>query len=196
VSENLSTEQLITLYQIAIDEYRFEVKLNWDRTAFYLTLNSGLIAIATGLLKVEGSSIANLIVAAVFFIGLCVSIMGITTVRRGHDYYRRAIVKKTLLEDRLGLTKPCEDYPARPTLAVGTTAGQGEHFRILHNTEEWLARPLRGSSITSLIVVILILFCLANIAGIWGSLWLYFHPSVTPHPPAVLEIASEMLRLI
>jgi hypothetical protein len=67
VAQDLSPDQLIDLYKIAIEEYRFEVKLNWDRTVFYLTLNSGLIAIATGLLKVEGSSFLNLIVAGVFF---------------------------------------------------------------------------------------------------------------------------------
>ncbi len=103
MAQDLSTDHLIDLYKIAIDEYRFEVKLNWDRTVFYLTLNSGLIAIATGLLKVEGRSFLNLIVAGVFFIGLCVSWIGIRRVRRGHDYYRRTIVKKTLLEDRLGV---------------------------------------------------------------------------------------------
>lgn len=193
MEQDLSTEQLISLYTIAIEEYRFEVKLNWERTAFYLTLNTGLIAIATGLLKVQGSSPANLIVAGVFLIGLSVSVIAITTVRKGHDYYRQTIVKKTLLEDRLGLTKPCDDYPTRPTLAVGTTAGQGEHFRILHNTKNWLSRPLRKSSITWLIMAVLALFCLADAAGIGVSLWLYFHPPVTPLPSAVIEVTSEML---
>ncbi len=181
MAQDLSTDQLIDLYKIAIDEYRFEVKLNWDRTVFYLTLNSGLIAIATGLLKVEGRSFLNLIVAGVFFIGLCVSWIGIRSVRRGHDYYRRTIVKKTLLEDRLGLTKPSEDYPGGPTLAVATTAGQDEHLQILHNTEKWLSRPLRANRITWSIVVILWLFSVANGFGILASVWLYRHPSAITH---------------
>lgn len=180
--ELLSTEQLLTLYKIALEEYRFQVRLNWDRTAYHLTLNSGLVAIATGLLKFGSASPVNLAVAAVFFIGMCASAIGIKTIRKGHEYYRRTLVKKTLLEDQLGLTKPLEGYTAGPTLAVGTTVGQNEHLQILHNTEEWLKHPHRVTSITSWIVGILILFFLASAAGIAGSLWLYRHPAATSHP--------------
>ena len=81
--ELLSTDQLLALYKIAIKEYRFEVRLNWDRTAYYLTLNSGLLAIATGLLKVGGDARVNLVVAGVFFIGLCASVIGIRNIKRG-----------------------------------------------------------------------------------------------------------------
>lgn len=49
--ESLSSDLLLSLYKIAVEEYRFEVTLNWDRTAYYLTLNSGLVAVAAGLLK-------------------------------------------------------------------------------------------------------------------------------------------------
>ena len=48
----LSNKDSLELYKIAVEEYRFQVKLNWDRTAYHLTLSSGLIAIAVGLLKV------------------------------------------------------------------------------------------------------------------------------------------------
>jgi hypothetical protein len=109
-------------------------------------------------------------------------VVGIKTILRGHTYYRHTIVKKTLLEDQLGLTKPLEGYAAKPTLAVGTTVGQNEHLQILNNTQEWLKRPHRFSSITSWIVVILMLFVLANAAGIAGSVWLYRHPEAIPIP--------------
>ena len=178
--ESLSTDQLFTLYKIALEEYRFQVRLNWDRTTYHLTLNSGLIAIATGLLKLGSPSRVNLAVAAVFFIGMCASAIGIKTIRKGHEYYRRTVVKKTLLEDQLGLTKPLENYAGGPTLAVGTTVGQNEHLQILNNAEEWLKHPHRLTSITSWIVGILVLFLLANAAGIAGSLWLYRHPAATP----------------
>lgn len=189
--QDLSTEHLIDLYKIAIDEYRFEVRLNWDRTVFYLTLNSGLIAIATGLLKVEGRSFLNLVVAGVFFIGLCVSWIGIRSVRRGHDYYRRTIVKKTLLEDRLGLTRP--SVPGGTTLAVGTTSGQAEHLQILNNTQTWLSRPLGKRHITWALVAILFLFAAANIFGIIASVWLYYHPSSLQHTQSVIDIRSRGL---
>jgi len=167
------------LYRIAIDEYRFQVRLNWDRTAYHLTLNSALIAVAVGLLKVGSTPVVDLFVAGVFLIGLLVSLIGRQTIRKGHEYYRHTVVKKTLLEDQLGLTKSFEGYEGRLTPAIGTTTSQQEELQILHNTEEWLKRPLRGS-ITGWISFILLLFCLANALGIAGSLWLYRHPSETP----------------
>ena len=103
---SFSSEQLLELYKIAIEEYRFQVKLNWERTAYYLTLNSGLIAIATGLLKVGRSPVVNLLVAVVFIIGLAASAIAIKNTKTGHQYYRRTVLKKTLIEDQLGLTKP------------------------------------------------------------------------------------------
>jgi hypothetical protein len=178
----LSIDQLFRLYQIALEEYRFQVRLNWDRTAYHLTLSSGLIAIAAGLLKFGSASPMNLAVAGVFFIGMCVSAIGIKTILKGHTYYRHTIVKKTIIEDQLGLTKPLENYPAKPTLAVGTTVGQNEHLQILNNTPEWLARPHRTSSITWWIAGILCLFVLANAVGMVGALWTYWHPVSTPHP--------------
>ena len=193
-----SRDDLFTLYKIAIDEYRFEVKLNWDRTAYQLTLNSGLIAIATGLLKIGSAPFVDLLVALVFFIGFCTAIIGISAIRKGHDHYRRTIVKKTLIEDCLGLTKGLEGYPSGTTLAIGTTIGQGDHVEILHSPERYLNRPLRRRSISFWVRMILIFFCISNIAGIVGSLWLYAHPPMTPVNPSpfrIVPVARAQLAL-
>ena len=193
----LSNEHSLDLYKIAVEEYRFQVRLNWDRTAYHLTLSSGLIAIAVGLLKIGSAPIVDLFVAGVFLVGLLASMIGIQTIRKGHEYYRRTIVKKTLLEDDLGLTKPLEEYEGRLSRSISTTASQNEQLQILHNTEEWLKRPLRGS-ITGWIVFILVLFCFANGLGIAGSLWLYLHSAATPQPPAAIRAfphANNLQRL-
>ena len=136
--ESLPSDLLLDLYKIAVEEYRFEVRLNWDRTAYYLTLNSGLITIAAGLLSIGGAPSVNFVVAGVFSIGLLSSFIGIRNVLRGHEYYRRTVIKKTLLEEEIGLNKPVEGHPTGLTLAVGTTVGQNEHLQILHDTEKWL----------------------------------------------------------
>lgn len=166
------------LYRIAVDEYRFQVKLNWDRTAYLITLNSGLIAVATGLLKVETGAVIDLFVASVFVIGAFVAVVSIKNILTGHRYYRRTILKKTLLEDQLGLTKPLSQYPGRQTLAIGTTIGQDEAMKILNDPEKWLKRSHRFTSITSWTVCILILFVLANAGGMFVSMWLYRHPPI------------------
>jgi len=44
-------DELFTLYRIAIDEYRFEVKLNTDRMMHYVIFNSAIITVAHGPLK-------------------------------------------------------------------------------------------------------------------------------------------------
>ncbi len=92
--EPLSAQQLADLYRIAVDGYRFQVKLNWDRTAYLITLSSGLIAVATGLLKVGSAAVIDLFVAGVFFVGLFVSVVSIKNILTGHRYYRHTILKK------------------------------------------------------------------------------------------------------
>jgi len=194
VPESLPNDLLLDLYKIAVEEYRFEVRLNWDRTAYYLTLNSGLITIAAGLLKIGGAPVVNFVVAGVFSIGLLSSFIGIRNILKGHEYYRRTVVKKTLLEEQIGLNKPVEGHPAGLTLAVGTTVGQNEHLQILHNTEKWVARFPRLRSVTVGIIGILGLFCAANVLGIVLSVWLYRHPPVSPQPTDGPQLVPVALR--
>jgi hypothetical protein len=194
VPEADSSDLLLDLYKIAVEEYRFEVRLNWDRTAYYLTLNSGLIAVAAGLLKVGSAPIVNLVVASMFLIGFLSSLIGIRNIRRGHEYYRRTVIKKTLLEEQLGLNKPLEGHAPRLTLAVGTTVGQAEPLQILHDTDKWLKRSPRLSSVTAGIIGILTLFCIANALGIALSVWLFRHPPLNPSPVRGPEFVPVAVR--
>src|SRR2546427_11126908 len=52
---------------------------------------------------------SDLYVAGIFVLGLFSSGMGIRAIRKGHEYYRRANYKKTLLEDVLGLATPLKN---------------------------------------------------------------------------------------
>jgi hypothetical protein len=194
VPDALSSDLLLDLYKIAVEEYRFEVRLNWDRTAYYLTLNSGLIAVAAGLLKIGSAPIVNLVVSSVFLIGLLSSLIGIRNIRKGHEYYRRTVVKKTLLEEQIGLNKPVEGHPSGLTLAVGTTIGQSERLQILHDTDKWLKRLPRLSSVTAGIIGVLILFGIANVLGIILSIWLYRNPPVGPGPLRGPEFVPVSIR--
>lgn len=152
--------KLLQLYQHALEEYRFEVKLAWDRAKFYVVLNSALVTATAGLLKAEQA--CSLPLMGVLIVGLLSSLMGRATIRRGHDYYRRTIYKKTLIEDQLGLhaklpVNACENA----TLAISTTLGQGTVQEILQNTGNWLNRRLRRWSITwNLIALMWTFLCL------------------------------------
>jgi hypothetical protein len=176
VAEPPQSPPLLDLYKIAIDEYRFEVKLGWDRTMYYLVFNTAIISVGTGLLKLESAPITIIFVAAIFFVGFCTSLMAFGASRTGHEYYRRTIVKKTLLEDVLGLTAEVPGYPLRHTLAIGTTHGQGECLRILHDTPAWIARGPRRKSMTYLYGLLFLLLAMINVAGIGTCGWMYFRP--------------------
>ena len=97
----LSADRLFDLYKIAVDEYRFAVRLNWDRSMYYLTFNTALLGGAAGLLKL-GDGQMNPYIGAIFMLGSISSILGVFAVRKGHEYYLRATHKKTLIEDLLG----------------------------------------------------------------------------------------------
>jgi hypothetical protein len=104
VDDPLSTETLLDLYKIALDEYRFEVRLGWDRTTYFLVLNSAILTVAAGLLKLQNPPAVYLFIALLFSLGCGTSIVGSVSITRNHRYYRRTVVKKTLIESRLGLT--------------------------------------------------------------------------------------------
>jgi hypothetical protein len=165
-----SRNELLALYHVAIDEYRFQVKLNWDRTVYYLTLNSGFVAIATSLLKSSNGTAARFFVAALFFIGFCTALLGILAIQKGHEYYRRTVVKKTLIEDYLGLTAADDKYTLN--FAIGTTEGQEDLSQILNNTSFYLKHPQRKTSITSTTQAILAIFCVVDVLGMTSVVWL------------------------
>jgi hypothetical protein len=116
--------------------------------------------------------------------------LGGGAIRKGHEYYRRTIVKKTLLEDMLGLTTPVADYPSRHTLSVGTTTSQAGHLKILYDAEQWVNRRLRGGSITFWLSGILILLAIINLAGLAVAVWFSFHSAnhFKQIPPLVIPV--------
>lgn len=181
-------QQLLELYKVAVEEYRFEVRLGWDRAMYYMIFNITLVSVATGLLKVGDSPLTDRFVACIFLFGLCTSLLGQKAIRKAHEYYRRTVVKKTLIEDMLGLTRHVSGYPSHHTLAIGSTAGQSEHVRILHEPETWVNRGLRTWSITYLLVSLLWLLAAMNLAGILVAIWLSFAPGKTvgASPPLLL----------
>lgn len=51
-----SREELTDLYKIAVEEYRFQVTLNWDRAKYLLGFNTAVITVGTGFRWRRGSS--------------------------------------------------------------------------------------------------------------------------------------------
>ena len=168
-------QRLFDLYKLAIDEYRFEVRLGWDRSVYFLVINSGILSVATGLMKADSSRWTSFFVAGIFLLGFATSVMGVLSVRKSHEYYRRTIVKKTFIEFSLGLTKPAHElYPAM-TLAVGTTEGQVDHATILGSPDEYVGKKHRKTAISFLMQCVIGGIGIIDIAGFVIStlgLWL------------------------
>jgi hypothetical protein len=134
---------LLDLYRVAIEEYRFEVRLGWERAGHLLTLDSGLFAGSIGLLRLGGGVAGGpaLLVAIVSLLGVAVSLLGIFTVISSRTYYERTKIKKSFLEERLGLLQPHPQHTSPlANLAVTTTTGMSDVTEILADPETWLAR--------------------------------------------------------
>lgn len=106
--------ELFDLYKVSVDEYRFQVTLNWQRTQYYLALNAGFLAAGIGLLQAVKGTL-NILVALVFFSGLAACIFSILAGEVQHAYYRSARDAKARIEGRLELGD----------LSIRTTSGMG-----------------------------------------------------------------------
>jgi hypothetical protein len=113
----LTEDRLWDHYRICLEEYRFQVDLNWRRSQYFFVLNAALLVAATGLLA---SARPPAVIALVLFIlGALVAGMSIRATTTQHDYYRAVRDTKGSVEKRLGLGD----------LALTTTPGMGGHRR-------------------------------------------------------------------
>lgn len=113
-TSDVEREDLWRQYGHSLDEYRFQVQLNWDRTRYLLTLDVGIIPAATALLGLADAS--RLLVAAVYLAGVLISVLGPVTLSTQRDYYRATRSLKARLEDELMLGHR----------AIRTTPGMGQ----------------------------------------------------------------------
>jgi hypothetical protein len=109
-----SREELYQLYEYALEEYRFQVNLNWSRTQYYLTLNVGIIGIATGIVQFAKGRVGNL-TAGLYLAGAVCCALSIIASRTQQSYYRATRDHKAAIEKELALGD----------LAIRTTVGMG-----------------------------------------------------------------------
>jgi len=95
--------ELLRLYEIAVEEYRFQVRLNWDRAQYLLGFNTAVIAVGTGLIKLNGSRRATPLIAGIFVVGFVAAVMSICATSMQHGYYRTARDHMRSLDERLAL---------------------------------------------------------------------------------------------
>jgi hypothetical protein len=94
----------LELYRIALDEYRFQVNLNWQRTQHYFVLNLAIVGAAIALLKAGAAGSGSyLLVAGLFLCGSLTAALAIVSSITQQRYYHETREHKRLLETSLGL---------------------------------------------------------------------------------------------
>ena len=158
------------IYRHAIEEYRFEVELSWKRTKFYLGLNMALLAAVATLLRIDSDAWWPLI--GISATGVLVSGLGMSTIRTGHEYYRRTVWKKTLIENALGLNEPVDPQTdPSGSWAIATTATQEDTDSILKDKEAWIGRKIEWKKITWKLIASMWLFIALHVVVIGFSVW-------------------------
>jgi hypothetical protein len=161
---HLDWRQWLDLYRTAVEEYRFEVRLNADRTQHFLLLNGAISSAAIALLKLQ---VAPSAVAGIFVIGVMTAVLGLLVVTRGHSYYRATAYKKMLLEDLMGLHEPLDGYEGgAATLAISTTQSMRRAKSILAAPDSWISQTwLRPGTIVFWTGVVFVLFAALDLVG-------------------------------
>jgi hypothetical protein len=139
--------ELLDLYKIAVEEYRFQVQLNWDRAKYLLGFNTAVIGVGTGLIKVGSKGQASPLVIGIFVVGLVAATLSGCAVHLQHNYYRSTRDRMVSLDHQLGLQSG----------AVATTPGiRGER----------VDRLSRLGRVQNILYTLLAIIALIDILGI------------------------------
>lgn len=156
-------EDRLALFKVGVEEYRFQVLLNWDRTKHHLLFNAGLLGIATALMKLNPSASSDALVAALLLLGSVNAAGGAHAVKVGHDYYRRARTKMTSQEKALGLL----DDPELQAFSLTTTPGMREEIAHIQQRPEDTKRPRLGNITDQFRAFLWAISAVEFVAGIW-----------------------------
>jgi len=127
-------------FKLLVEEYRFQVDLNWRRSQYFFVLNVGLLVAAVGLLSAARSAPDGMI-AAVFAAGALMAALSLVANRVQHGYYRSARDAMRCAQRRLELDPP-----------LATTPGMGSR----------LERPGR---VRSFLAIMLVTLACTDLAG-------------------------------
>lgn len=139
-------QELIDLYKVAVDEYRFQVDLNWKRTQYFLALNVAILGVGTGLVKLQGAD-ARILIVGIFIIGCVSAVLSVFATHTQHMYYRTARDGVQRLEELL--------KPAAPI--IKTTPGMSGKKRTVRQ---------RLGRVTTINYVLLSLLAVADLVAI------------------------------
>ena len=157
-------EELLELYQSSIDEYRFQVQLNWSRSQYLLAFGVAVLAAGVGLIKV-GGSYGSVLTAGVFFVGAVSAGLSIIVTYVQHGYYRSTRDRLRRFEELVNLPRD---------LRVDTTPTMGSPIK-------------RIGRVTSMLYLVFWLILAADILGVVVAL-------KTPPRPTVQTVPTSSVQ--
>jgi len=112
--------ELSEQFRHAVEEYRFQVDLNWKRSEYYFVLNIAVLVAAIGLLAAS-DRVPRGLIGVLFLIAALLAALSIVANVVQHGYYRAARDEVRRLREALEL----------PQTALATTPGIGARVRRL-----------------------------------------------------------------
>lgn len=101
VNQDQPRDELLELYKLALEDYRFQVQLNWGRSQYFLVLNLTVTGIATGIMRLGGEF--GILGAVIYFLGALFCVFSIVALRAQRKYYIAAREQKKRFEEELRL---------------------------------------------------------------------------------------------
>ena len=120
-------------YEFVLQEYRFQVQLNWDRAKHFLVFNTATLAAAVALYKNGSMGPIKGGISALLLLSALNCLVGQRSVDVGHRYYQSVRDLKTKLEKKLGL----EDYAILSTPGMQRGHGQAPEGTPEHGERRW-----------------------------------------------------------
>ena len=134
------------MYKVSVEEYRFQVQLNWDRAKYLLGFNTAVIGAGTGLVKLAGKA-ADILLVGLFAVGLAAAVLSMAAVYLQHGYYRSTRDRMLEIGKLLNIQ----------SLAIATTPGaRGERT----------TRILKVGRVQNILYILLALIAIVDLAGI------------------------------
>jgi len=112
-------DELLEIYKIAVEEYRFQVRFNWNRTQYLFALDAAILAVGANLIAPGDNARPGLLIAAVFVVGALVAVHAIIVTANQHDYYRSARDHMQEVGRDLGLESRCMLLQTTPGMQGG-----------------------------------------------------------------------------
>lgn len=114
----LNDELVFEQYKICVEEYRFQVELNWKRSQYYFVLNAAILVAGVGLLN-SSSKIPVGVTTALFGLGALVAFLATFATATQLAYYEASRDQMKHLSGKVGLGD----------LALKTTPSMGAQIK-------------------------------------------------------------------